>query len=168
MILRKIFASSALGAALLLAAPAAAETLRVGARITDPQGGEVGTITAVDGQYVTVRTDRHETRLPVTSFTPTETTILFALTRDQLNDQIDQALAQAQQAVQVGAIVRDPRGETIGPVEAVDAETVTVKFGERQVRFPRASLAPGQDGLVVGVTVADLRAQVGAVGSEGN
>ena len=168
MILRKILVSSALGAALLVSMPAAAETLRVGARITDPQGGEVGTITAVDGQYVTVRTDRHETRLPVTSFTPTETTILFALSRDQLNSQIDQALAQAQQAVQVGAIVRDRHGAAIGPVETVDAETVTVKFGEQQVRFPRASLAPGQDGLVVGLTVADLRAQVGAAGSEGN
>jgi len=168
MILRKLFASSALGAALLFAMPASAETLRVGAAVTDPQGSAVGTITAVDAQFVTVRTDRHQVRLPVTSFTATDDAVLFGLTRDQLNGQLDLALAQAQQAIAVGAIVRDPQGATIGPVEVVDAETVTVKFGERQVRFPRASLAPGQEGLVVGVTVADLQAQVGAASSEGN
>ena len=164
----RLFASSALAAALLFATPASAETLRVGATVTDPQGGQVGTITAVDSQYVTIRTDRHETRVPATSFTATEEAVLFGLTRDQLNGQIDQALAAAQQAIAVGTVVRDPQGATIGPVEALYAETVTVRFGERQVRFPRAALAPGQDGLVVGVTVADLQAQVAGTTSEGN
>ena len=168
MNLRHILVSTALGAALLISVPAAAETLRAGATVKDPQGGEVGTITAVDSQYVTVRTDRHETRLPVVSFTATDEAVLFGLSREQLNASIDQALASAQQAIAVGAVVRDPQGATIGPVEAVDADTVTVRFGERQVRFQRASLAPGQDGLVVGVTVADLQAQVAGTTSEGN
>lgn len=172
MILRKFLASSALGAALLFSVPAAAETVRVGATVTDPQGGEVGTITAVDGQFVTLRTDRHEARLPVNSFTATDTALLFALTRDQLNSQVEQALAQAQQAAQqavaVGAVVHDSAGAVIGPVEAVDAEAVTVKFGEQQVRFPRAAVAPAQNGLVVGLTVAQLQAQLGAAPAEGN
>lgn len=162
MILRKMFAASVLSTALFLSTPAAAETLRVGAVVTDPQGGEVGTITAVDSQYVTLRTDRHETRVPAASFTATDTAVLFALTRDQLNAQIDQALAQAQAAIAVGAVVHGRDGAVIGPVEAVDEQNVTVRFGARQVRFPRAALAPGQDGLVVGFTVAELQAQVGA------
>ena len=162
MILRKFFAASALSAALLMAAPAAAETLRAGAVVTDPQGGQVGTITAVDSQYVTLQTDRHTTRLPVTSFTATDTAVLFALTRDQLNAQLDQALAQAQAAIQVGAVVHGRDGGVIGPVEAVDEQNVTVRFGDQQVRFARASLAPGQNGLVVGLTVDELRAQVSA------
>ena len=169
MILRKLFAASALFATLFLASPAAAETLRVGAAVTDPQGGQVGVITAVDAQYVTVRTDRHETRLPVTSFTATDNAVLFALTRDQLNAQLDQALAQAQAAIQVGAVVHGRDGGVIGPIEAVDAQNVTVRFGEQQVRFARSALAPGQNGLAVGLTVAELQAQVGAgPGSSGN
>ena len=169
MILRKFVAASAISAALLLASPAAAETLRVGATVNDPQGGQVGTITAVDSQYVTLRTDRHETRLPVASFTATDNAVLFALTRDQLNAQIDQALAQAQAAIAVGAVVHGRDGGVIGPVEAVDGQNVTVRFGAQQVQFPRSALAPGQSGLVVGFTVAELQAQVGAAaGNSGN
>ena len=163
----RLFASSALAAALLFATPASAETLRVGATVTDPQGGEVGTITAVDSQYVTLSTDRHQARLPVASFTPTETALLFGLTRDQLNGQLDQAIAQAQQAITVGAVVHDSAGAVIGPIAATDSETVTVTFGEQPVRFPRAAIAPGPSGLVVGVTVADLQAQIGASASAG-
>ena len=169
MILRKSLASSALAAGILFsAAPAAAETLRVGATVTDPQGGQVGTITAVDSQYVTLTTDRHQARLPVASFTPTETALLFGLTRDQLNGQLDLAIAQAQQAITVGAVVHDSAGAVIGPIAAADNETVTVTFGEQPVRFPRAAIAPGSSGLVVGVTVADLQAQIGASASVGS
>lgn len=162
MIVRKILATSAISAALLLSVPAMAETLRIGATITDPQGGEVGTITALDSQYVTVRTDRHTTRLPVTSFTPTDETVLFALTRAQLNAQLDQALAQAQAAIDVGAIVHGRDGAVIGPIEAVDAQYATVKVGEQQIRMPRSSIAQGPNGLVAGYTLAQLQAQLGA------
>ena len=162
MKLRKILAATALSTALLLAAPAAAETLRVGAVVTDPQGGQVGTITAVDSQYVTLRTDKHETRLPVASFTATDSAVLFGLTRDQLNSQVDQALAQAQQAIAVGAVLHGRDGGVIGPVTAVDAQNVTVSFGEQPVVFPRSALAAGPNGLVVGFTVAELQAQVNA------
>jgi preprotein translocase subunit YajC len=168
MILRKFLATPALGAALLLSVPAAAETLRVGAAVTDPQGGAVGTITAVDSQYVTLRTDRHETRLPVASFTATDNAVLFGMTRDQLNAAVDQALASAQQAIAVGAIVHDRTGAAIGPVASVDDQNVTVTFGQQPVQFPRSAIAAGPNGLVVGVTVAELQAQVGASPNAGS
>lgn len=164
MNLRKFVAASALSAALLLplAAPAYAQSIQVGATVKDPQGGEVGRVTSVDAQYVVVQTDRHSARLPVMSFTPTEEAVLFGLTRDQLNAQLDQALAQAQQAIQVGAMVHDRTGAPIGAIESADAETVTVKLGEQPIRLPRASVAPGQGGLQVGATVAELQAQIDA------
>ena len=85
MNLRKILAASALSAALLLpiAAPAGAQTIQVGATVKDPQGGDVGTVESVDGDYVVVRTDRHAARLPVSSFTPTDEAVLFGLTRER-------------------------------------------------------------------------------------
>lgn len=171
MKLRKHFAASALAAALLfpLAAPAAAQTApAVGAVVSDPQGGEVGRIDSVDGDYVVIRTDRHEARIPVTSFTVTDNSVLFALTRDQLNAQMDQALAEAQQAFVVGAVVHDRDGAVIGPVEALDAETVTVKLGEQPIRLPRSAVAAGQNGLIIGATLADLQAQIGATASAGS
>jgi hypothetical protein len=169
MILRKFLIAAAFGAALSLAAPALAQTqLRAGATVTDPQGGEVGTITSVEGDFVILRTDRHEARLPLSSFTATGDAVLFGLTRDQLNAQIEQALAQAQQAIAVGAVVHDREGVVVGPIEAADAETVTVRLGEQQIRMPRTAVAPGPNGLVIGVTLAELQAQIAASGSATN
>lgn len=168
MIFRKFLVAAALSAALTLpvAAPAAAQaTLRVGATVTDAQGGEVGTITAVDGQFVTLRTDRHEARLPASSMTATDNAVLFGMTRDQLNTQIDQMMAQAQQAVAVGAVVHDRNGAVVGPVETVGEQNVTVKLGEQLIQLPRSAVAPGQHGLIIGATLADIQAQLGAASS---
>ena len=160
MSLRAFFVASALVAALPLA-PAAAQTApRVGATVTDQQGGTVGTVIAVDGDMVVIRTDRHETQLPVDSFTVTDDAVLFGLTQAELNSRVEQALAEAAQAFQVGATVHDRDGAVVGPVEALDAETVTVRFGEQLIRLPRGSVAAGQNGLVIGATVAELRAQL--------
>ncbi len=164
MNLRKLLAATALSAALLLpiAAPAGAQTITVGATVKDPQGGEVGTVTSVDAEYVVIQTDRHSARLPVSSFTPTEEAVLFGLTRDELNTQLDQAIAQAQQAITVGAMVHDRDGAPIGAIETADAETVTVKLGEQPIRLPRAAVAPGENGLRIGATIAELQAQIAA------
>ena len=160
MSLRAFIVASALVAALPLA-PAAAQTApRVGATVTDQQGGTVGTVIAVDGDMVVIRTDRHETQLPVDSFTVTDDAVLFGLTQAELNSRVEQALAEAAQAFQVGATVHDRDGAVVGPVEALDAETVTVRFGEQLIRLPRGSVAAGQNGLVIGATVAELRAQL--------
>jgi preprotein translocase subunit YajC len=135
----------------------AQEGLHVGATVTDTQGGTVATITAINGANVTLHTDRHDVAVPATSFTVDGDKILFGMTRDQLNAAADQAAQQAQAAFVVGAQVHDRNGELVGPVEAVDDQSVTVKFGEQQIRLPRAALAAGNGGLVTGATIADLR-----------
>jgi preprotein translocase subunit YajC len=167
MSFRKTFLASAAAAGLFLSAPAFAE-LRVGATVSDPQGGQVGTITAIEGQNLVLRTDKHEVRLPVASFTATDDAVLFALTRDQLNAQVEQALAQAQQAIAVGAILHDRNGAVIGPVEATDAETITVRLGEQQIRLARTAVAPAPNGLVTGATLAELQSQLGDSVASGN
>jgi len=164
MILRKFLLATALSAALLLpAVPAAAQaTLAAGATVTDPDGGEVGTIASVDGDHVVLRTDRHEVRLPAASLAVTEDAILISLTREELNAQLDQMLAQAQQTIAVGTIVHDRDGVVVGPVEAVSEETVTVKLGEQPILFPRSAVQPGRAGLMVGASLAELQAQAAA------
>lgn len=161
MSFRKLIAATALSAALLLPAAASAQAgLAVGRTVTDTSGGEVGTIIAINGPNVTLRTDRHEVALPAASLTATDEAVLIGLTRDQLNAQVDQMLAQQQAAFTVGAMVRDSQGAEVGAVQALDAETLTIQLGEQQVRLPRSAVAAGPNGLVIGGTVEQLRAQV--------
>lgn len=154
---------ASLGAAALFAGSAAfAQGVTAGAKVLGPQGGEVGTVASVDGDMVILRTDRHEIQLPASSFTVTDDGLLFAMTREQVNAQVDQMLAQADAVITVGALVRDRDGAIVGPIEQVDADAVVVKVGETLVRLPKPAVAPGPQGPVVGVTVAEIRAQTGA------
>lgn len=162
MSFRTLFAAAALSAALIPAAANAQATLSVGRAVTDTSGGAVGTITAIDGDNVVLRTDRHEVRLPANSLTVTESTVLFGETQAELNARVDQMQAQAQQAFVVGATVRDRDGAVVGPVQALDAETLTIQLGAQQVRLPRTAVAAGPEGLVIGATVAELEATVSA------
>lgn len=158
MKIRKFLALSAAAILLPLAAPALAQSaLRVGATVTDPQGGTVGTITAVDGANLTLRTDRHEVPLPVSSFTATDSAVLFGMTQADLNAAVDAAQARAQAAFAVGAVVRDRDGAVVGPIQALDAETVTIQLSNGLVRLPRSALAAGPQGLVTGATLAELQ-----------
>ena len=54
----------------LPAAPAQAQAITVGMQVTDTAGAPVGTVTAIQGDNLVVKTDKHEALLPRTSFTP--------------------------------------------------------------------------------------------------
>lgn len=162
MKIRMLLAAAALSTAALLplAAPAAAQppAIHVGATVTDTAGATVGTITAVTGTTVTVRTDKHEVPIPVGSFATSGTQVVFGMTRDQLNAAVEQASAASQAAFAVGAQVHDRDGALVGTVAALDADTVTVQMDTQRVRLPRSALAGSANGLVTGATVAELRA----------
>ena len=159
MTLRKFLALAAAAALLPLASPALAQGgLRVGATVTDPAGGTVGTITAINGANLTLRTDRHEVPLPVSSFTATDSAVLFGMTQAELNAAVEAAQARAQAAFAVGTVVKDRNGAVVGPVQALDGETVTIQLSNGLVRLPRSALAAGQEGLVTGATLAELQA----------
>jgi hypothetical protein len=159
MNVRKAIAFSAASLLLPLAVPAHAQTaLHVGATVTDPQGGTVGTITAIDGANVTLHTDRHDVRLPATSFTATASNVLFGMTQAALNAAVEQAEAAAAQAFQVGAVLHDNTGAVVGPITVLDAETATVQIDANVLRVPRGALQPGNGGLVINATRAQLLA----------
>ena len=140
----------------VFAAPAGAQS--VGMQVTDSTGAAVGTVTAVKGDTVVVKTDKHEVTLPKTSFTPNVGKLLFGMTQAQLNAAVEQAEAAAAQAFQVGAVLHDNTGAVVGPVTALDAESATVQIDANVVRVPRAALQPGHGGLVVNLTRAQLQA----------
>ena len=170
---KKLFLSS-FGAALLAggmaaspafaqAAAAQATTPTVGAQVRDTNGGEVGTISKVDGQFVVLKTDRHEVRQPVTAFTAHQGHFLYALTRDQLNAEVDKTLAAANAKMVAGAAITGSQGGNVGTIEAIDAEFVTVKLASgKLVRLQRSALTATPNGPVIGMTVAQLEAAAGA------
>ena len=163
-------ASLGLGLASLTAPAAAWQAatagFSAGATVKDTQGGTVGVVTNVDGDAVIVKTDRHEVRLPKTSFTPTDDGLLFGLTQAQLNAQVDQAMAAAQANFRVGAVVSGSGGTALGTVEALDDTWVTVKLNSgSSVRLPRNAVAASPTGLVTSLTAAELQAAAGAATS---
>jgi preprotein translocase subunit YajC len=141
-----------------LSVPAAA-AVAVGAVVKDTNGGVVGTIVRVEGANLVLKTDRHETTLPVSSFTATDEGALFALTRDQLNAEVDKALAAANAQVVAGATVKGAQGAVVGTIEAVDAEFVTLKLASgASVRLPRSAVAGGPAGPVTSLTLEQIEA----------
>lgn len=87
--------------------PASAEVpdTAVGSTVKDMIGGVVGVITDVNGPDVTVRTDKHEVRLPASSMAEHDETFLIAMTRDQLNTAVERVLAATQPSPASGVAV---------------------------------------------------------------
>lgn len=169
MIIRNTLLAGALSAALAAAVgmPALAQAaVTVGAKVKDTAGGEVGTITAVNGSTVTLKTDKHEVQLPVASFTAHQGGLLMAMTRDQLNAEVDKSLAAAQANLTPGVTVRGAGGVTVGTLDAIDAQFATLKLTSgKLVRIPRSGIAADANGAVVGITAAELSAAADAAAS---
>jgi preprotein translocase subunit YajC len=146
------------GLALAFSAPAAA-AVAVGATVKDTNGGVVGTITRVEGGNLVLKTDRHDVTLPVSSFTATDEGALFAMTRDQLNAEVDKAKAAADAQIVAGATVKGAAGAVVGTIEAVDARYVTLKLASgTSIRMPRAAIAGSPGGPVTGMTAEQIEA----------
>jgi preprotein translocase subunit YajC len=146
-------------AALALAAPsyAQADAFTVGAQVLDPSGNSVGTITAVNGDVVTVKTDKLDATLGKGSFAQQDGKLYIGNTQAELNALVEQTNAAAAASLAVGAPVKDSGGAAVGTIEAIDAEFVTVKLASgKSVRIPRSGIAGSANGAVVGLTAADL------------
>lgn len=147
-------------------APVAAQAgFAPGAKVSDTQGGEVGTITSVDGDFVILKTDRHEVRLPKTSFTAVDDGFIMAMTRDQVNAAVDQAQAKAADSIAVGAVVRDTSGGVVGTIQELDEQFATLKLPNIVVKLPLSSIAPSPSGPVIAMTAAELEAEAGGSAS---
>ena len=151
--------------ALAAAAPAAVSAqvgFAAGAKVVDTTGGEVGTVTGVQGDNIVVKTDKHEVALPKASFAASDKGLLFALTQAQLNAEVEKTLAAQGPLLSSGATVYDPQGGVVGTVESFDAEFATLKLPNAVVKLPVSAFARGSNGPVIGETAASLEAKVSA------
>jgi len=153
-------ASLALAAPLSPALGQATGGFAVGTQVTDANGGPVGTVTAVNGDIVTIKTDKFETNLSKSSFAQGDGKLLVGMTQVELNAAIEQDKAAADASLAVGAPVKDGAGAPAGTIEAIDAEFVTLKLASgKSVRLPRNAIVGSANGAVIGVTAAELDAQ---------
>ena len=162
--MRLIFGTFA-AAALALAAPTAASAqagMNVGMQVTDANGGTVGTVKAIQGTNLLIKTDKHEALLPATSFTVAKGKLLFGMTQAQLDAQIEQSLAAANAAVAAGATVKGSAGTAVGTIESVaeGKATITLQNGKK-IAVPQEGLRGNADGTVtIGYTAEQLEALV--------
>lgn len=154
-------ASLALTAPLSPALGQAAGGFAVGTQVTDANGGPVGTVTAVNGDVVTIKTDKFETNLSKSSFAESDGKLLVGMTQAELNAVIEKDKAAAEASLAVGSPVKGSAGTEVGTVEAIDAEFVTLKLSSgKSIRIPRTGIAGSANGAVIGLTAAELEAQV--------
>jgi len=149
---------AALGIA--LAAPAAAQS--VGMQIVDTTGAPVGIVTAIQGDNLLVKTDKHEALLPKASFTLHDGKLLFGLTQAQLDSKIEESAAASQKAIVAGATVNGTGGAAVGKIEAVDNDKVTIALTSgKKIQVPSSGLRGNADGTVaIGYTAEQLDALV--------
>jgi len=157
----------ALGA--LVAVPALAQS--VGMQVVDASGAPVGTVTAVQGDNIQIKTDKHEALLPKTSFTVDGSKLLFGLTQAQLDSKIEESAAASQKAIVAGATVNGTSGTAVGKIEAVDNGQVTIALtAGKRLQVPVTGLRGNADGTVtIGYTAEQLEALVngGTAGTSG-
>ena len=155
-------------AALVLAAPAipafAQAALAVGMQIVDTAGAPVGTVTAIKGDNLQVKTDKHEALLPKSSFTVNKGKLLFGMTQAQLDSSIEASTAAAQASIVAGATVNGAAGTAIGKIESVESGKVTIALSSgKKIQVPGTALRGNPDGTVtIGYTAEQIDALVNA------
>ena len=151
----------------VLAQPAAqshvTSPITVGMTVKDPQGGIVGTITAINADLFTVKTDKHEAQLPRASFALDGDRALFGMTQAQLDATIEQQLAAAEASIVTGAQVVGLNGTPVGTIASLTDQYATVKLTSgKMIRLQRSALAPAPQGARIGMSAAALDEQVAA------
>jgi preprotein translocase subunit YajC len=155
---------------LMIAAPAVAQAQAVsavGMQVTDASGMPVGTVTAVKGDNLLVKTDKHEALLPRSSFTVSKGKLLFGMSQAQLDAEIEKNLAAASAALVPGATVNGISGAKVGTVESVaDGKATITLVSGKKIAVPEAGLRGNTDGTVtIGYSADQLEALVQGGGS---
>lgn len=150
---------------LMMAGPAVAQAqaaIGVGMQITDASGGSVGTVTALKGDNLLVKTDKHEVLLPKASFSISNGKLLFGMTQAQLDAEIEKHLAASSAAIVAGATVKGSAGTQVGTIESVadGKATITLQNGKK-IAVPQKGLRGNTDGSVtIGYSSEELEALV--------
>lgn len=138
----------------------------MGATVSDTSGAPVGTIKSVESGFATLSTGTVDVRLPMSSFANGANGPVIAMTKAQVEAAASGAKAenQAELAAQIttGATVMDNRGGTVGTIDSVDSQFVTVATSKNKVKLPMSAFTKGTSGPVIAMTAAELDAAAAA------
>lgn len=145
----------------------AAHAQAVGMQIVDTSGAPVGVVTAIKGENVQVKTDKHEVLLPKASFRADKGKLVMAMTQAQLDSKIEETAAASAKAIAVGATVNGSAGTALGKIESVDSGNVTIALNSgKKIRVPSNGLRGNPDGTVtIGYTAEQLEGLLNSSGS---
>jgi hypothetical protein len=149
-------------------AAAATVTPTVGAKVYDPQGGEVGAIEKVDGANAVVYTGTKRATLPVSAFAKNEKGLLISMSQAQLNAAVAAAEAQTTSAMDAklvaNAAIKSKDGASVGTVQKIEGDNVTIALaGGGPVTVTKQYLTIGADGnLELTMNAAEFKSAVAA------
>jgi preprotein translocase subunit YajC len=152
---------------MIIAAPAAAQS--VGMQIVDTAGNPVGSVTAINGDNLQVKTDKHEVLLPKTSFTVDGGKLLFGMTQAQLDGEIEKSEVASNAAIAAGATVKGLQGTEIGKIDSVSDSGVVIALSSgKKIQVARNGVRGNADGTVtVGLTADQIEAATKSAGGAG-
>lgn len=149
-------------------APAAGAAPTVGATVYDTTGGTVGTIESVDGTNAVINTGTVKAAVPVSSLGKGAQGPVLAMTKAQLDaaagQQQAQASAEFKSKLVAGTTVYGTGGAQLGTIKTVDATNVTLTTADGDVVLPASGFGPGPQGVMLGMTAAQLKAAMTAAG----
>jgi preprotein translocase subunit YajC len=145
---------------LIVAAPAAAQS--VGMKVVDTAGAPVGTVTAIQGNNLQIKTDKHDALLPKSSFSVSDGKLLFGMTQAQLDAEIEKNLSAANASIVAGATVKGLGGTTVGKIDSIADGKVTITLQDgKKIAVAQDGVRGNPDGTVtVGLSADQLEAQV--------
>jgi hypothetical protein len=153
----------------LAQAPAANDSLVVGATVKDTAGAVVGTIDAVEANGIIVNTGRNQVAIPRASFGKTADGPLLAATKAELDAAADAAAASERQMVAAmlvnGTPVMGAEGNPIGTVDIIENEMVVIKTEAGEAQVPAKSFMRKDGQLAIGMTAEAFAAAVEAAKS---
>lgn len=163
------FAKLAVLATAMAATPIAANAQDVGATVFGNDDAAVGTVTNNDGTTVVIDTGKHKAPLPANLLAEREGKWTINATKAQVNQLMDQQVAQANAARDAalveGAAVMSADGAPAGMIHTIDAEdTVIIKNDAGIVTLKRESFAADANGALMALyTTQQLSANTVAV-----
>jgi preprotein translocase subunit YajC len=131
-------------------------------QVVDTSGAPVGTVTAIRGDNIQVKTDKHDALLPKTSFSVSNGKLLFAMSQAQLDAAIEKSEAAANAAIAAGATVKGVGGAAVGTIDSVADGKVTIALQNgKKIAIAQDGLRGNPDGSVtIGYSSEQLEALV--------
>jgi len=166
------FAAAVALAIASVSAPAFAQdaAVAVGAKVFGPDGSEVGTVEAVQGDNVVVNTGNLTAALPSEVFSAGENGPTIGWNKAQLEAAVTEANQQADAALEAafvnGADLYSVDGQMLGKIESVADDTFVVALESGAFTLPKEQVAMQGDKLTFLATAADLQAAVSAQGGD--